>query len=153
MAIEKKDSLPKNEITIDQSANEPTREQAETALQNLAFRSRPPHPDSFHSSLVPENPVPPAHADQSFAETGERLRFPAPSWTAKSFWSLFEAAPDGIVIVDPGGTIVLVNAQVEKMFGYHREELHGAAIELLVPECFCARHVQHRARFFANPHS
>jgi PAS domain S-box-containing protein len=51
---------------------------------------------------------------------------------------LLEAAPEAIVISDPSGRILLVNAQMEKVFGYQREELIGQAVETLVPERFRA---------------
>ena len=37
-------------------------------------------------------------------------------------WSrlVMEAAPTGMIMVDSAGRIVLVNAQVEKLFGYLR---------------------------------
>jgi PAS domain S-box-containing protein len=138
----------------DHSADEPlTYEQAEAVLQGLAFTSLHTHPGLSGPPFVPEKPIPLEHVPEVFPGTIERPSFPAPHWTEKSFWSLFEAAPDGIVVIDPGGTIVLVNSQVEKMFGYRREELQGQAIEVLVPERFRSRHVQHRTRFFANLHS
>jgi PAS domain S-box-containing protein len=39
------------------------------------------------------------------------------------FRMLFEAAPNGVMAVDAAGCIVQLNAQIEKMFGYSREEL------------------------------
>ncbi|WP_329491804.1 PAS domain S-box protein [Kitasatospora sp. NBC_01246] len=50
------------------------------------------------------------------------------------FRALLEAAPDAIVIVDDCGTIQLVNAQTEALFGYRREELLGHRVEVLVPQ-------------------
>ena len=45
-----------------------------------------------------------------------------------------ETAPMAIVISDHSGTIVLVNTQTEKPFGYAREELVGQQLEVLVPQ-------------------
>ncbi|MEU0647665.1 PAS domain S-box protein [Streptomyces umbrinus] len=48
------------------------------------------------------------------------------------------------------GTIRLVNAQTEALFGYQREELLGQPVELLIPGRFRAHHVQHRDGYAAN---
>lgn len=62
-----------------------------------------------------------------------------------------EASPSGIVLVDSKGTIVLVNTQTEKMFGYSRTEMIDRPVEILVPERFRALHPGHRAKFLAAP--
>ena len=65
--------------------------------------------------------------------------------------ALLDSAPDAMVIADGAGTIVLVNAQAETLFGYARHELVGQKVELLLPERFRDGHSQHRARFGAEP--
>jgi len=67
------------------------------------------------------------------------------------FRLVVEASPNGIVLVNAQGLIVLVNAWVERLFGYGREELIGQSIELLVPERFRGEHPAHRASFHAAP--
>ncbi len=67
------------------------------------------------------------------------------------FRDLLEAAPDAIVIVNRSGSIHLVNAQTERLFGYTRGELIGRPVETLIPERFRAQHLGHRTNFFGAP--
>jgi len=67
------------------------------------------------------------------------------------FRALLESAPDGIVVVDSKGTIIIVNSQTERLFGYTREELIGEAIEMLVPERYRASHTGDRAAYSVDP--
>ncbi|MBV8987576.1 MAG: PAS domain S-box protein [Solirubrobacterales bacterium] len=67
------------------------------------------------------------------------------------FRGMLESAPDAIVIVDQSGTIVLVNARAEELFGYSREELTGKPVEILLPKALSRRHLTHREGFIAEP--
>ena len=67
------------------------------------------------------------------------------------FRRLLESAPDAMVIVDARGTISLVNAQTEQLFGYGRDELVGRSVDLLVPERFRPHHPEHRSGYFRAP--
>ncbi len=67
------------------------------------------------------------------------------------FRDLLESAPDAMVIVNAEGTIELVNAQVERLFGYAREELLGEQVETLVPDRFGDRHADHRSIYRTDP--
>jgi PAS domain S-box-containing protein len=71
--------------------------------------------------------------------------------TQNKFQGLLEAAPDAMIGVDSHGRIRLVNGQTEKLFGYHRSELLGQGIEILVPARLRDLHPHHRERYFADP--
>lgn len=70
---------------------------------------------------------------------------------AARFGDLLESTPDGIVMVNPTGRIVYANSQAERLFGYDRGELSGKAVELLLPERYRGRHVQHRSDYLHQP--
>ena len=65
---------------------------------------------------------------------------------------LLQSLPNGLILVSREGKIVHINAQMEKMFGYRKEELFGKDLEILMPERFRARHRKHVADYLANPH-
>jgi PAS domain S-box-containing protein len=71
--------------------------------------------------------------------------------TRAMYEGLFEFAPDAIVVVDRQGRIVQANKQLERLFGYTREELFEADHDILLPERFREIHKAHRAKYMAEP--
>jgi PAS domain S-box-containing protein len=63
---------------------------------------------------------------------------------------LLEAAPDGMVVVNHRGEIVLLNAQAEKQFGYRRDELLGRNVKEIIPEGFAERLIADGSRTAAH---
>lgn len=66
--------------------------------------------------------------------------------------SIVESLPDALVVVDEEGKIFLVNMQTEFLFGYHRTELLGNNVEMLIPPKYHAHHVHHRRVYNEQPH-
>jgi PAS domain S-box-containing protein len=64
-----------------------------------------------------------------------------------------ESAPDGVLMTDERGTIIFVNGRAENIFGYHREELLGKKIEILVPAKKRAAHVGQRVGYQRESHT
>lgn len=79
-----------------------------------------------------------------------KLGLAAPRPEDVVFRELFDAAPDAVIVVDDAGQIVLANSQTERFFGYHRNEIIGQKIEILIPERFRSAHVGHRSSFFST---
>lgn len=67
------------------------------------------------------------------------------------FRDLLESTPDGIVMVNATGRIVLTNSQADRLFDYRRGELVGQPVEALLPERYRHAHVGHRANYFSQP--
>src|SRR5690348_7758052 len=65
--------------------------------------------------------------------------------------ALLESASQAILSIDPAGRIVLANRRTEQIFGYTREELLGARIEILLPESKRSAHGRQREDYFAQP--
>ena len=69
----------------------------------------------------------------------------------KMVMALLESASQAILSVDRNGRIVLANPKTEELFGYSREELLGARLEILLPEGHRRDHGRHREDYFARP--
>lgn len=64
---------------------------------------------------------------------------------------LIEHSPNGMVMVDSSGAIVMANARLEGLFGYDRSELLGRPVEMLVPPRFKDVHPGERKQYTAAP--
>ncbi|MEY4938349.1 MAG: Phytochrome-like protein cph1 [Verrucomicrobiota bacterium] len=62
-----------------------------------------------------------------------------------------DAAPNGMVMIDAAGKMVMVNAHMERLFGYVRAEMIGESIELLIPPRYRPSHPALRDAYFASP--
>ncbi|EFH88458.1 PAS domain-containing sensor histidine kinase [Ktedonobacter racemifer] len=61
--------------------------------------------------------------------------------------AFLDLSPDALIVVDTTGMIVLVNTQLEMLFGYGHDELIGQTIECLLPEHLRAAHVAKRTHY------
>ncbi len=66
---------------------------------------------------------------------------------------VIESVPNAIIMSNEHSTITLVNNQAENMFGYHRNDLIGQPIDILVPERFRTQHPQYQTGFLHAPES
>jgi PAS domain S-box-containing protein len=62
-----------------------------------------------------------------------------------------ELAPDGVLVSDDDGRIVMANRHIETLFGHDRNSLIGTPVEMLVPVRWRDAHYQHRARYGSAP--
>ena len=65
--------------------------------------------------------------------------------------AIFDAAPDGIVVVNSAGAIQDLNPAAERMFRWDRADLLGRRVEVLVPPAARGAPVGQRERFAAHP--
>ncbi|MDP3841669.1 MAG: PAS domain S-box protein [Oxalobacteraceae bacterium] len=69
------------------------------------------------------------------------------------FGNLLDSTPDGIVMVNSTGRIVLVNFPAEHLFGYQSGELRGQLVDVLLPQRYRNIHSDDRANYFMQPRS
>jgi len=62
-----------------------------------------------------------------------------------------ESSPTAMVMVNSAGKVVMANAQVERIFGYRREELVGQSVDMLVPKLFVEGQPASGAGFAGHP--
>jgi formate hydrogenlyase transcriptional activator len=112
-----------------------------------------PHSISEHVTLIGlpgENVSSPDITTNSPAGAAQRQVEPSGPQTTL-FRQLFEASPDALVVTGSGGLIHETNGQFERLFGYHRGEVVGQNVSLLMPERFRGAHAEHLRNYFAAP--
>ncbi len=67
--------------------------------------------------------------------------------------TVLESAPNGLVLIDESGKIVMVNRELENLFGFHRDEMMGQPVEMLLPARYREGHSTYRDEYFLNPHA
>jgi two-component system sensor kinase FixL len=73
--------------------------------------------------------------------------------SSDEYQAIFDASPDGFLIVDGKGVIRAANPRVQELFGWSADELVGQSVDMLVPESVGESHKAHRARFVSDPHN
>ena len=69
------------------------------------------------------------------------------------FRGVFEAYPDGVLLVDAQGRVVLANSAAATLLGYTREALVGLPVDALVPDSVAPRHAALRHGYVLAPKS
>jgi len=65
--------------------------------------------------------------------------------------AMFDAYPDGLLLVDAAGRIRQANPAASALFGYALSELQGMAVDNLVPAAMRGQHAGHRQGYAHNP--
>ncbi|WP_091267928.1 PAS domain-containing sensor histidine kinase [Gillisia sp. Hel1_33_143] len=63
---------------------------------------------------------------------------------------LFEAASEGIIVVDSSQTITAANTAAGVMFGYEAQELIGESLNILIPTNYHSKHSHHFSNFLEH---
>lgn len=67
------------------------------------------------------------------------------------FRALFDAYPDGVLLVDGTGHILLANPAAVELLGYEESRLVGMTVDALVPDSVASVHASHRNAYARNP--
>ena len=73
--------------------------------------------------------------------------------TTDEYKAVFEASPDGILVVDHEGVIRDANPATARLFAWPRDELVGQKVEVLVPRAVQDIHQDHRRSYMRRPKS
>ncbi|CAN7428326.1 PAS domain S-box protein [Acidovorax sp. LjRoot66] len=88
---------------------------------------------------------------QTLEQQAQELAAQKDSIAATEAWyhGIIESAPDGLMVTDEHGTVIMVNPRMLDLFGYAEHELVGQPMEILVPHAIRGRHPGLREGFLA----
>jgi PAS domain S-box-containing protein len=64
--------------------------------------------------------------------------------------AILETAVDGIITIDPQGTILTANPATERLFGYRADEMVGRKVNMLMPDPYRSAHDAYLQRYLAT---
>jgi PAS domain S-box-containing protein len=76
----------------------------------------------------------------------------SPPLVISDCFDLFDAAPDGLIVVNRAGQIVLANTQAKHLLRYPQGLLHGLELAKLIPDDVKDDHVRHQREYQTNPY-
>ena len=89
--------------------------------------------------------------EQLEREVEERRKTEQALQKSRIMWnSLFESAPDAVILVNEEGKIVQANQQAKTMFGYTEEELIGGSVDQLMPAGSQHKHSKKRGLYMKD---
>ena len=117
-------------------------------LRNMML-IRPQYITSTSTSHYP--PPPPTPSSPSQVVLAAVVEISARRRLEERFRNVVESAPNGIVMTDSNGIIILVNKQTELMFRFDRSDMIGHPIEMLLPLRYREHHPSLREGFVQHP--
>ena len=88
---------------------------------------------------------------QTFLIVGLLMQRSRRARAERRFQQVVDAAPTGMIVVGPGGEMLLANVRIEALFGYRHDELIGQRVEMLLTPEHREEHQALRRRFLLAP--
>ena len=80
-----------------------------------------------------------------------RVKLEAELRASEERWrAVIDSAVDGIIVIDPRGTIESINPAAVRLFGYSAEETAGRNVSMLMPSPYHEEHDSYLARYLAT---